>query len=157
MEGANVKLYPNSKELECTITPESYLYKAEQRINDAKKVILDYKRTLSGYQSNISENYLNQALQKYNEAKYSLEKLQYDDGEELADRALKMADMSFYYAIPAVRNEFHGVWLRPTEKNKAEVAKTLDRLRKTGIDNVFLKLFIKDIQYSPAPQWQTTE
>lgn len=150
MEGAIVKIYPEIKTLESTITPESYLYKAGQRINEAKKLVLEYKRTLPGYQSKISENYLNQAIQKYNEAKYLLDKLQYTDGKEVSNYALKLADMSFYYAIPAVQNELHGVWLRPTEKNQEEIAKTLDRLKKTGVDNVFLETYYQGYTIFPS-------
>ena len=88
MEGATVKIYPNTMTLESTITPESYLYKAGQRINDVKKVIIEYKRTLPGYQSKVSENYLDQAIQRYNEARYMLDKLQYESGRDLANTAL---------------------------------------------------------------------
>lgn len=150
MEGATVKIYPNTMMLESTITPESYLYKAGQRINESKKIILDYKRSLPGYQSKISENYLNQAMQKYNDAKYALDKLQYEDGKDLANSALEMADMSYYYAVPAVRNELHGVWLRPVEKNQAEIGKTLDRLKKSGIDNVFLETYYQGYTIFPS-------
>ena len=154
MEGATIKIYPGTMTLESTITPESYLYKAGQRINDSKKVILDYKRTLSGYQSKISEDYLNQAVQKYNEAKYMLGKFQYKAGRDLSDSALKMADMSFFYAIPAVQNELHGVWLRPIEKNRAEVGKTLDRLKKAGIDNIFLETYYQGYTIFPSTTMQ---
>ena len=150
MEGATVKIYPNTMTLESTITPESYLYKAGQRINDVKKVIIEYKRTLPGYQSKVSENYLDQAIQRYNEARYMLDKLQYESGRDLANTALNMADMSFYYAVPAVQNELHGVWLRPIEKNQAEIDKTLDRLKKTGIDNIFLETYFQGYTIFPS-------
>jgi len=150
MEGAIVNFSSNTMTIESTITPESYLYKAGQRINDAKKVIIEYKRTLPGYQSKISENYLNQAIQKYNEARYTLDKSRYEGGKELSDTALKMADMAFYYAIPAVQNELHGVWLRPVEKNQVEIAKTLDRLKKTGIDNVFIETYYQGYTIFPS-------
>jgi len=42
MEGAIVKINQNTMMLESTITPESYLYKAGQRINDSKKVIKEH-------------------------------------------------------------------------------------------------------------------
>lgn len=150
MEGATVKIYPNSMTLESTITPESYMYKAGQRISDAKQVILDYKRTLAGYQYKISENYLDQAMQKYNEAKYLLDKSQYAEGRDASNSALKMAEMAFYYAIPSVRNELHGVWLRPVEKNREDISKTLDRLKKSGIDNVFLETYYQGYTIFPS-------
>jgi len=155
MEGAIVKFNQNTMMLESTITPESYLYKAGQRINDSKKVIVEYKRTLPGYQSKISENYLNQAIQKYNEARYMLDNSQYEAGRDLANMALKMADMSFYYAVPAVQNELHGVWLRPIQRNQSEIAKTLDRLRKTGIDNIFLETYYQGYTIFPSSTMAT--
>jgi len=150
MEGATVKIYPTTMMLESIITPESYLYKAGQRINDAKKVIVEYKRILPGYQSKISQNYLNKAAQKYNEARYMLDKLQYESGRDLANMALKMADMSFYYAVPAVQDELHGVWIRPIEKNQTEIVKTLERLRKAGIDNIFLETYYQGYTIFPS-------
>lgn len=155
MEGAIVKFNQNTRMLESTITPESYLYKAGQRINDAKKVIVEYKRTLPGYQSKISENYLNQAIQKYNEARYMLDKSQYEAGRDISNYALKMADMSFYYAVPAVQNELHGVWLRPIQRNQAEIVKTLDRLKRTGIDNIFLETYYQGYTIFPSSTMAT--
>ncbi len=150
MEGATIKIYPESLTLESIITPESYLYKAGQRIDNAQKLILEYKRLLSGYQCKVSENYLNGALQKYNEAKYMLDKSKYEEGRELANFALKLADMSFYYAIPAVQNELHGVWVRPIEKNPVEIGQTLDRIKKTGIDNIFLETYYQGHTIFPS-------
>jgi len=150
MEGATVKVFSDDMTLESIITPESYLYKAGQRIDRAQKLIVEYKRLLPGYQCKVSENYLNGALQKYNEAKYLLDKKKYNDGKELADFALKLADMSFYYAVPAVKNEVHGVWLRPIEKNSLEIGQTLDRLKKAGIDNVFLETYYQGYTIFPS-------
>lgn len=149
-EGANIKIRSDIMMLESIITPESYLYKAGQRINKAKKVIFEYKQILPGYQCRISENYLKHALKKYNEAKYKLGKFQYKETEELADKSLKTAETAFHYAVPAVRNELHGIWLRPVEKNEKEIIKTLKRLKKTGIDNVFLETYYHGYTIFPS-------
>lgn len=150
MEGATVKINSNSLSLESIITPESYLYKAGQRINTAKKVIMEYKRILPQYQSKVSENYLNHSLQKYNRARYMLEKFQYQEGKDLSNKALEFAEMAFYYAIPAVKNEMHGVWIRPSEKNREEVIKVINKLEKTGIDNIFLETYYHGYTIFPS-------
>ena len=150
MEGATVKIDYSTMRLESTITPESYLYKAGQRINTAKKIIMDYKKILPGYEYKISENYLKHAFQQYNRARYMLEKQRYQEGKELSNKALNMAEMAFYYAIPAVKNELHGVWIRPVEKNRKEIEKTVKKLAKTGIDNIFLETYYHGCTVFPS-------
>ena len=43
--------------------------------------------------------------------------------------------------LPNMPNELKGVWIRPTQTNESQIIHTLDNMKKTGIDNVFLETF----------------
>ena len=72
IEGAFVKIDFNSMTIEAVITPQSYFYKADHRINEVKNVILDFKKTLPGYQYSSAQKYYSEALEKLEKAKYKI-------------------------------------------------------------------------------------
>ena len=54
------------------------------------------------------------------------------------------------YALPYYKNEFKGVWLRPTEKTPQDIEKTLDRVKKYGIETVFLETYYQGKTIFPS-------
>ncbi len=150
IEGAFVKIDPESMTIESVITPQSYLFKAEHRINEAKKVIISYKKSLSGYEYSNSQRYYDAAREKFEKAKYHISGGKYKKALKYISSALILSEEAFYNAVPAVRNEFHGIWIRPTEKNRSEIAKTLKELQKTGIENVFLETYYQGYTIFPS-------
>ncbi|OGI04486.1 MAG: hypothetical protein A2Y25_06010 [Candidatus Melainabacteria bacterium GWF2_37_15] len=155
IEGAFVKIDPARKVIESVITPESYLYKAEHRLNEVQKVILHYKRNLPGYEYTSAQNYYTSSLGNFQNAKYYLSQGNYKQAMDEINSSLLFSQKAFYYAIPAYRDEFHGVWLRPVEKNTAEIIQTLDKLKRTGIDNIFLETYYQGYTIFPSSTMTT--
>jgi len=150
IEGAFVEFDPVAKRLETRINPESYLYKAEHRLDEVQKVIVHYKKTLPGYSYTYAQKYYLSSLDKLQEAKYLLSQKQFQKAVKELNSSLLLSQKAFYFAIPAARGELHGVWLRPTEKSRAEIIRTLKKLKNTGINNVFLETYYQGYTIFPS-------
>ncbi len=150
IEGAFVKIDPESMTIESVITPQSYLFKAEHRINEAKKVIISYKKSLSGYEYGKAQKYYDEAREKFERAKYHISDGKYRKSLKDISSALILSEEAFYNAVPGVKDEFHGIWLRPTEKNRSEIVRTLKKLQKTGIENIFLETYYQGYTIFPS-------
>ncbi|EKE02730.1 MAG: protein of unknown function DUF187 [uncultured bacterium] len=148
--GAEIKIDRENKILESTITPESYIFKANQGIERVSRIIQENQRTIKGYEARQSEIYLANANIKLNEAKRYIGLKEYDKVQQLANEAYLLSNQALYNAIPARVGELHGIWLRPTEKNTAEVVQTLNRLQQSGISNVFLETYYHGYTIFPS-------
>ncbi len=150
IEGAFVDFNSSTKLLESLINPESYLYKAEHKLGEVQKVIVHYKKTLPGYRYTYAQKYYTASLDKLQEAKFHLSQKQYKKTVKDLNSSLLLSQKAFYFAIPSARGEFHGIWLRPTEKSRSEIARTLKKLKSTGIDNVFLETYYQGYTIFPS-------
>ncbi len=150
IEGAYVKIDPDTMTIESVITPQSYLFKAQRLINEAKNIIIEYKKTLPNYQYARAQKYYDVSREKLEKAKYHITKENYKKALKDIYASLILAENSFYNAVPAVGNEFHGIWLRPVENNRSEIVKTLKKLKKTGIENIFLETFYQGYTIFPS-------
>jgi len=147
-EGAVIKINPETNVIESIITPESLTFKAKQKIDNINKSITELEQNSKDYQN--ANDYLCKAMQRLNEALGYLSDRQYDKAKETAEIASQLADKALYYIIPSKIGEFHGVWLRPVEKNMGEVVKTLERLKCAGINNVFLETYYHGYTIFPS-------
>ncbi|OGI31051.1 MAG: hypothetical protein A2287_02195 [Candidatus Melainabacteria bacterium RIFOXYA12_FULL_32_12] len=148
--GATVKIDRENKVIESIITPESYIFKANQGIQRVSQIIQQNKNTIKGYEAKQSEFYLNNAVKKINEAKQYIKLKEYDRVQEVANEAYLLSNQALYHAIPAKPGEFHGIWLRPTEKTREEIIQTLNKLQETGIHNVFLETYYQGYTIFPS-------
>lgn len=149
-EGAVIRINPETNIIESYITPNTVTFKAKQKIDSVNKTIGQYTQISKTKQDTVAEDYLYKAMQKLNEAYSYLTNKQYDKARETAETASKLADTALYNIIPSKSGELHGVWLRPTEKDKEGIIKTLERLKKTGITNVFVESYYQGYTIFPS-------
>ncbi|HSA05780.1 MAG TPA: family 10 glycosylhydrolase [Candidatus Gastranaerophilales bacterium] len=154
MEGAYIKIDRASMTIESVITPQSYIYKADHKINEVKKIMLTYKNSLPNYQCSSAQKYYDASFDRLQRAKYLIYLQDYNKALKELSSSLLLSEEAFYQAIPAVRNELHGVWIRPVEKNRSEIAKTIKELKKTGIDNIFLETYYQGGTIFPSNTMQ---
>ncbi len=120
-------------------TSESYMFEAEDKINETKNMIDFYKK--------VSENYnAKEATSHIQEAQDYLKKAQKDSDDETQVRkyselAIKEADSALANVLPYIKNEAKGVWIRPTETTETQIIATLNNMQKVGFDNIFLETF----------------
>ena len=58
-----------------------------------------------------------------------------------AKESIKSSSLAYQYTLPYVKDELKGTWIRPSEKSISEIQKTLDKIKETGINNVFLETY----------------
>ncbi|MBR1461385.1 family 10 glycosylhydrolase [bacterium] len=135
------KVYIDSINDKITVytTSESYIYDAETKIKEAESIINYYKSSMPSYNDNApsahiksAENYLSMAK---NAKKNSSVIKQYTQA------AIDEANNAVITALPYVKNELKGVWLRPTELNEEQIISTLDNLKSNGFNNIFLETY----------------
>ena len=55
--------------------------------------------------------------------------------------SMKSLNLATQNAIPYIKNELKGVWIRPTEKTPHEIEKAIERLQNAGITDIFLETY----------------
>lgn len=134
--GTHVKINPDNMQIIVFTDVESYRYFALEKIKEVEKIVK------SSSNKNLSENqklikkYLKYAKKNYKKARKNTSK-----GLSFAMKSLEYSDMALIYSLPYDKNELKGVWLRPVDKTRSEIVKTLDELQNAGINTVFLETF----------------
>ncbi len=118
------------------ITPDSFIFGAEEKIKEVLSIMHYYEMNNPCYDRRETEEYLKKAKQYLKRAERDDK-----DVQKYASMASAMANKAIETALPYYPNEFKGVWIRPTETDEAQIIATLDRLKKSGINNVFLETY----------------
>ncbi len=118
-------------------TIDSYRYYAKSKINAVEDVLLSTKQDYSVRDDKLIYYHLKKAKGQY---KRSL-KNNSDESLECAKEAIESASLAFRYTLPYLQNELKGTWIRPTSKNINDIQRTLDKIKQTGINNIFLETY----------------
>jgi uncharacterized lipoprotein YddW (UPF0748 family) len=127
------------------ITPDTYVYETEQKIAETEKVIQYYKLMQANYDSRKANNYLYRAKDYLKRADRHQ-----DRAKSYIEQAKMYVRMALENAIPYKSDEFKGIWIRPVELNQYEIAKTVERIKETGIKNVFLETYYHGVTIYPS-------
>lgn len=134
--GTKVYLDKQNNEIRTFITPESFIFAAEEKIKEVLSIMHYYELNNPCYDRSEAENYLKKAKQNLKKAQKDTE-----DVQKYAKIASSMANKAIETALPYYPNEFKGIWIRPTETTTGQIKSTLDRLERAGINNVFLETY----------------
>ncbi len=134
--GTKVHLDRQNNEIRTYITPDSFVFAAEEKIKEVLSIMHYYELNNPCYDRTEAENYLKKAKQNLKKAQKDT-----DDVQKYAKIASSMANKAIETALPYYPNEFKGVWIRPTETSMGQIKSTLDRLEKAGINNIFLETY----------------
>ncbi len=120
-------------------TTESYTYEAKTKIKEAQDIIEHYTNNLAGYNHLLPNNHI-QTAQNYlkiaeNESRNSIVLRQY------TQEAIDSANMAIKTAVPYLKDELRGTWIRPTETSKEQIIATLEKLEDNGFNNIFLETY----------------
>ena len=139
--GIGTKVYINKENgtINVYTTSESYMYEAEEKISETKKMIDFYKGKASNYAWKEASNHIDAANRYLKDAKKDKESQ--ENVKRLSECAIKEANLAMDTVLPPMKNEVKGVWIRPTEKTQAQIISTLDKMQKTGINSIFLETF----------------
>ena len=133
--GTEVEIFDDT--LNAYTTIDSYRYYAKHKIEQVEDILISTKSDYASREDKCIYNYLKKAKQLY---KKSLRNAS-NNSIECAKESIKNATMAYRYTLPYLSGELKGVWIRPVQKTPYEVAQTLDAIKNTGIDNVFLETY----------------
>ena len=134
--GSKVFIDKENKALNVYLTSESFLYGAKQKIRETQKIIKYYKSLSYMYDCEKPYYYIKKAKDCLKKAEKHPRFVQ-----RYSSLAIEAANSALAYSIPYDKNELRGVWIRPTETNFHDIEKTLDKLKKSGINNIFLETY----------------
>ena len=118
-------------------TIDSYRYFAKSKINSVEDILISTKADYDDRDDKFIYYYLKKAKQMLRKSK----KDSSDVSLNCAKESIKYASLAFQYTLPYLENELKGTWIRPNSKNIADIQKTLDKIKDTGINNVFLETY----------------
>lgn len=118
-------------------TIDSYRFQAKTKINEVEDILISTKSDYDDRDDKYIYYYLKKAKQQY---KKSLKDAS-DTSLNCAKESIENSSIAFRYTLPFLKDEPKGTWVRPTEKTLAEIQKTLDKMKETGINNVFLETY----------------
>lgn len=117
-------------------TSRSYLFAAKEKIEEATTIMNYYQKNSFNYNAKPTKAYLSQAKHFVRKAEHNSSELQ-----QYATQAVQNANLAMAAAIPYKASELKGIWIRPTSKTEAGIISSLDHLKATGINNIFLETY----------------
>ena len=127
------------------LTNDSFIYATKEKIKEIDQMMRYYKDNDIYYDDSVAHSYVTKALDNLKRANRRP-----DDTQKYSSLAINSANKAMQYALPYYKNEFKGVWLRPTEKTKDDIEKTLNRVKKYGIETVFLETYYQGKTIFPS-------
>ena len=140
------KIEIDSKTIKAYTTIDSYRFCAKHKLDMVQNVLISTKFDYGARDDKQIYHYLKKAKQQY---KKSL-KNSSDEALECAKESIKNSTLVFRYTLPYLENELKGTWIRPKEKNIHEIQKTLDKIKETGVNNVFLETYYHGMTIFPS-------
>lgn len=127
------------------LTNDSFIFATKEKIKEIDQMMRYYKDNDIYYDDSIAHTYVTKALDNLKRANRHP-----DDTQKYSSMAINSANKAMQYALPYYKSEFKGVWLRPVEKTPEEIGKTLDRVKKYGLETVFLETYYQGKTIFPS-------
>ena len=141
------KIEIKDRTIKAYTTVDSYRFFAKSKINEVEDILISTKTDYTTRDDKFIYYYLKKAKQQY---KKSQKSKNVEDAINCAQESIKNATLAYRYTLPYLENELKGVWIRPNQKTIEEVQKTLDLIKDTGINNVFLETYFHGYTIYPS-------
>ncbi len=134
--GSKVYLDYSNNSIKVFLTPESLLFAAKEKAKEVSSLIEYYRQIDILYNDKKAMDFLEASKDLMRKAEKKPEKTQ-----AYINDAMNNLDNAIKNAIPYYANEMKGLWVRPVEKNNSEIAKTVEKIHKAGITDIFLETY----------------
>lgn len=134
--GSKIYVNQDAKTLTVYVTSESFLFNARAKIKETQDIVSYYKEHSYMYDSGKPYLYINKAQECLNKAQNDPKNVQ-----KYATLAINAANQALANSIPYDKDELKGVWIRPTERTPEAIISTIEKIKASGIDNVFLETY----------------
>ena len=118
------------------VTSESYLYLANKKLEDTEQMIQFYSQRNPNFNPRFSNMYIEDAKKYIKKAKKNPQSV-----KKNVSLSIEASNDALRNIIPHKPDEMKGVWLRPVEKSPFEIRNTVKKLKKLGVNTVFLETF----------------
>lgn len=134
--GSKVYVNKESKTLTVYVTSDSFIYGAKSKIKEAQDMMSYYRNLSYMYDYKKPYSYIEKA-------KDYLKKAQNDpkNVQRYSTLAINSANQALANSIPYEKNEFKGIWVRPTETTPEAIVRSIDKIKAAGIDNIILETY----------------
>ncbi|MBQ8887348.1 MAG: family 10 glycosylhydrolase [Candidatus Gastranaerophilales bacterium] len=134
--GSKVYIDYTNKLLKVYLTPESLIYSAKEKLREVNNIINYYRQVDVLYNDKKANEYLEAAKESLRKAEKKPEKTQnyIHDAMDSLDNAIKNA-------MPYIKTEIKGTWVRPVETTPHQIEKTVERMYNAGITDIFLETY----------------
>lgn len=146
--GARVDINRATMTISSVITPDTYVYEAQEKLRAAQEIYMYYKR--QRYSMLQSDFYLGKANASLEYAKSAAKSLDIVMSKKYARNSIVYSNRAIACSVPYCSNELKGIWLRPKDKNPEKIGQILDNLKNTGIDNIFLESYYHGMTIFPC-------
>ena len=137
--GSKIYVDTETRTLNVYTTSESYTYEAKAKINEAQDIINWNKQNTPKYNPEMAENHIHIAKNYLQIAEN--EKQNSSVLKQYTQEAIDAANMAIKTALPFIKNELKGTWVRPVETTEDQIISTLDNIKANGFNTVFLETY----------------
>lgn len=134
--GSKIYVNAETKTLTSYVTTESFLYGANATIEETQKIMDYYKNESYTYDYKKTTQYIERAKDYLKKAEKEPKNVQKYSG-----LAIEAANSALANSIPYNNNELKGVWIRPTETTYDAIINNLEKIKASGINNIFLECY----------------
>lgn len=134
--GSKIYVNRDSKTLTVYTTSDSYIYGAKEKIKEAQDIMDFYKQSSYMYDCQKPCLYIDRAQEFLAKAERHPREVQ-----RYSTLAVDAANSALAHALPYKDSELKGIWIRPTETSAERIESTLNKIKASGIDNVFLETY----------------
>lgn len=134
--GTKIYIDTDTKTITALTTSESYIFAAKEKIEEANTMVNYYMHNSNNYYAKPTKELISQAKRNLRKAHRNSA-----SAKEFAQLAMQNANDALATAIPYKANELKGIWIRPTSNSEAGIISALDKLKASGINNVFLETY----------------
>lgn len=136
MVGSKIYLDLERNIITSTITSETFLYTAKEKVQEVQNMLAYYSQTCANYNSKKTETHIDKAKELISKAQKHGE-----DSQKYSTKAIDYANLAMSTVIPPDPNELKGVWIRPTYFEKKDIEGVLDVLEDAGVNNIFVETY----------------
>lgn len=118
------------------VTSESYIYLANKKLEETEQMIQYYSQNNPEFNPRFSNMYIDDAKKYIKKAKKNPQSVRKN-----VSLSIEASNDALKNIIPYKANEMKGVWIRPVERSAFEIRNTVKKLKRLGINTVFLETF----------------
>ena len=118
------------------VTSESYIFLANKKLEETEQMIQYYSQNNPSFNPRFSNMYLEDARKFIKKAKKNPQAV-----KKNVTLSIEASNDALKNIIPYKYKEMKGVWIRPVERSAYEIRNTVKKLKRLGVNTVFLETF----------------